>query len=106
MKRVIEDFVCKVCGEKVVGDGYTDHCPKCLWGRHVDEMTPGDRSSDCGGLMRPIRTIYQADKFKILYKCEKCNHEFLVRAADAKAMAGRGRTKEDNRDLLVKLAAE
>ncbi|MFA5023297.1 MAG: RNHCP domain-containing protein, partial [Candidatus Paceibacterota bacterium] len=29
-KRQIEDFVCEHCGEKVVGNGYTNHCPRCL----------------------------------------------------------------------------
>ena len=48
-----EDFVCEHCGTKVVGDGYTNHCPKCLWSKHVDIM-PGDRAEDCQGLMRPI----------------------------------------------------
>ncbi|MFA6992594.1 MAG: RNHCP domain-containing protein, partial [Candidatus Gracilibacteria bacterium] len=34
--RTIEDFVCEKCGAKVKGDGYTNHCPKCLWSKHVD----------------------------------------------------------------------
>jgi DNA-directed RNA polymerase subunit RPC12/RpoP len=91
-KRVTEDFVCGNCGNQVKGDGYTDHCPKCLWGKHVDETIPGDRESDCGGLMEPIRAIYTKDKFRIVYKCTKCRHEFEVREGEG-----------DNRDLLVSL---
>ena len=94
MKKVIENFVCEVCGEKVIGDGCTDHCPKCLWGKHVDEMTPGDRSSGCKRLMEPIRTSYQNDKFRIYYKCEGCNHDFWVHEGEG-----------DNREKLIELSA-
>jgi DNA-directed RNA polymerase subunit RPC12/RpoP len=94
MKRVIEDFVCENCGTKVIGDGYTDHCPNCLWGKHVDEAIPGDRASGCKALMEPIRTNYQNDSFKIFYKCLGCNHEFWVREG-----------KGDNREKLIELSA-
>jgi rubrerythrin len=87
-----EDFMCGNCGYRVVGDGYTDHCPKCLWGKHVDEEIPGDRASECKGLMEPIRAVYQKDKFRIVYKCQKCRHEFEVREG-----------KGDSRDKLVEM---
>jgi len=64
MKKVMEDFVCEVCGEKVIGNGVTDHCPKCLWGKHVDEEVPGDRASMCKGLMQPIRSEYRNGIFR------------------------------------------
>lgn len=66
----IEDFNCLHCGFEVKGDGYTNHCPKCLWSRHVD-VDPGDRKAECGGLMKPIGYI----DGKILHKCEKCGFE-------------------------------
>ena len=96
-KRVVENFVCGNCGETVVGDGYTDHCPKCLWGKHVDEEIPGDRASECKGLMEPVGAKLQSSNlnYKIEYKCIKCRHRFEVRE-------GLG----DNRELLFKLAAE
>jgi hypothetical protein len=104
MKNVVEDFVCEVCGEKVIGNGTTDHCPNCLWGKHVDEAVPGDRASKCWGLMKPIAAEYRNEGFRIFYKCEKCNHEFWVKAASAKATAGRWPLyKEDNRELLMEL---
>ena len=102
-KKVRENFKCENCGYLVKGDGYTDHCPKCLWGKHVDEEIPGDRASMCKGLMKPIRSEYQNGDFKIFYKCEKCNHKFWVHAAVAKAKAGQGVSEGDNRDLLVDL---
>jgi len=79
--KVKQDFVCENCGEKVVGDGYTDHCSLCLWGKHVDFEIPGDRVSDCGGLMRPVKTEFSIFNFQfsIKYKCTKCRHEFKVR---------------------------
>jgi len=90
--KVKQDFECGNCGNKVIGDGYTDHCPKCLWGKHVDEEIPGDRASDCKGLMKPVKTEYKAGKFRIIYKCTKCRHEFAVKTAG-----------NDNRDLLMEL---
>ena len=97
MKNVVEDFICEVCGEKVIGNGTTDHCPNCLWGKHVDEAVPGDRSSHCQGLMRPIAAEYKHDNFKILYKCENCNHEFWVKEEDG------SRGKADNKEILMEL---
>lgn len=92
--RKKEDFVCENCGNKVTGDGYTDHCPKCLWGKHVDKEIPGDRASECRGMMEPIKTECQMTnvKFQIKYKCTKCRHEFWVREG-----------KRDDRELLMKL---
>jgi len=90
--RVKEDFVCSNCGFRVKGDGYTDHCPKCLWGRHVDEEVPGDRSSECGGEMEPMRVIYEKGDYKIEYKCLKCSHRFRVRSGEG-----------DDREKLLEL---
>ena len=74
MKRFtkrIEDFTCAHCGANVSGNGYTNHCPKCLYSRHVDN-NPGDRASDCGGMMRPIAVAPDKDGYIITHKCEKC----------------------------------
>ena len=77
--RKKENFVCENCGYEVTGDGYTDHCPKCLWGKHVDKEIPGDRASECQAMLEPVGTEYRGGKFKIHYKCTKCDHEFWVR---------------------------
>lgn len=89
-----EDFVCENCGERVVGDGYTDHCPKCLWGKHVDKEIPGDRASECRGMLEPIGAVYEKEKFKIKYKCQKCGHIFSVRE-----------NVGDERDILLGLVS-
>ena len=51
--KTVEDFNCAHCGAVVHGNGYTNHCPHCLYSRHVDN-NPGDRLATCGGMMRPI----------------------------------------------------
>lgn len=73
-QKNIEDFVCEKCGVEVKGDGYTNHCPSCLWSKHVD-VDPGDRASDCGGLMEPIDIEIRSGETIILHKCEKCGHQ-------------------------------
>ncbi len=78
-QRRVEDFVCEICGEYVRGDGYTDHCPACLWSKHVD-INPGDRKSECKGLMRPIRVESQRRGYMIYYQCLGCGFEHRVRS--------------------------
>lgn len=73
-QRTIEDFVCENCGENVKGNGYTNHCPKCLWSKHVD-INPGDRAEDCGGQMKPIGAIKKGKDFYIVHQCERCGFE-------------------------------
>jgi len=94
-KRVIENFKCEQCGFEVVGDGYTDHCPKCLWGKHVDFEIPGDRESDCRALMKPIEVQYIGGKYKILHRCTGCSHTFWVWA-----------NKNDDVEKLIELTVK
>ena len=52
-----DTFTCKVCGQvctpQNAGSDHRNHCPNCLSSLHVDEE-PGDRASDCGGIMEPV----------------------------------------------------
>ena len=52
-----DTFTCKVCGWLVTPEGassnHRNHCPNCLSSLHVD-IEPGDRESDCGGVMEPV----------------------------------------------------
>ena len=68
-----EEFICENCQKKVSPLGYTarDHCPYCLYSKHVD-INPGDRLSNCGGLMKPVEIQQKNGEFIILHKCEKC----------------------------------
>ena len=66
-----EDFTCENCGYSIVGSGYTNHCPKCLYSKHVDNV-PGDRLNPCGGLMAPLRAELKRGNYDIIHKCLKC----------------------------------
>jgi len=72
--RQIEDFVCENCGFAVSGNGYTNHCPKCLWSKHVD-VNPGDRAEECGGMMKPVGAVLIGGEYSILQQCQKCGFE-------------------------------
>lgn len=71
--RTVEDFTCAHCGAAVAGDGYTNHCPHCLWSAHVD-VVPGDRAHSCGGLMEPTDVRYEQGSFRIVHQCTRCGH--------------------------------
>lgn len=86
-----EDFVCEICNAKVKGTGYTDHCPKCLWSKHVDK-NPGDRKSECKGMMEPIKTEHDRKGFTIIYVCKKCGLRKRVKAAE-----------NDSKEMLMQL---
>ncbi len=70
-QRTIENFVCENCGYSVEGNGYTNHCPKCLWSKHVD-VNPGDRLNDCKGLMKPISFEIKNGETILSQKCVVC----------------------------------
>ena len=90
-QRRIEDFICEKCGKKVKGKGYTDHCPECLWSKHVD-INPGDRKSECDGLMEPIGAEVKSDEYTIYYRCTKCWFRHRVKSVP-----------DDNFDEIIKL---
>jgi predicted Zn-ribbon and HTH transcriptional regulator len=92
--RTKEDFSCKKCGFAVQGNGYTNHCPECLWSKHVD-VFPGDRAEECSGLMEPIGVEVKNKEYSITHKCLKCG---FVRPNKAVA--------EDNFQMLVQVSAE
>lgn len=73
-QRRREDFACAHCGAEVKGDGYTNHCPRCLYSRHVD-LNPGDRQADCGGLMEPVAIDRRDETYRILHRCLACGAE-------------------------------
>jgi len=70
-KKNKEDFMCENCGQFVTGDGYTNHCPVCLWSKHVDNQ-PGDRLQECLGMMKPVRVEKDKADFMIIHRCENC----------------------------------
>ncbi len=90
--RRTEDFTCGHCGKKVKGNGFTNHCPFCLWGKHVD-VNPGDRAAECGGMMRPTGIEIRKGDVYILQQCEVCGHKRPNKAAP-----------EDDRDVIIRLS--
>ena len=91
-----EEFICENCGNKVLPLGYTarDHCPFCLYSKHVDIM-PGDRKNTCKGLLKPVGIEKFKDTYKILYRCEKCGetHKNIM-------------AKDDDMDLIIELSRQ
>lgn len=93
-----EGFVCDHCGKKVPPNGVTsrDHCPHCLYSRHVD-LYPGDRRNPCGGALVPLSALPHPKKgFVIRYKCAKCGETVMNKAALSGA-------EPDDMDLLIRL---
>ncbi|MGC9046841.1 MAG: RNHCP domain-containing protein [Minisyncoccia bacterium] len=70
-QRTKENFICEKCGFVMKGNGYTNHCSNCLWSKHVD-LNPGDRQSNCNGLMEPIGIEIKRGQYIILHHCIKC----------------------------------
>lgn len=73
-QKKIESFECAVCGVLVQGDGYTNHCPQCLWSRHCD-INPGDRAETCQGLMEPVAYGLKHGEKTLVHRCQKCGVE-------------------------------
>ena len=89
-----EGFICEHCQKEVKPLGYTsrDHCPYCLYSKHVD-INPGDRENTCQGLLKPIEIEKFKDTYKIVYKCDKCNqlHKNII-------------AKDDDMDMIIKIS--
>ncbi len=70
-----EGFICEQCGHDVVplaNGSARNHCPMCFYSKHLDQ-TPGDRSSDCGGLMRPTAVEPHTKKgYQLVHECLRC----------------------------------
>lgn len=68
-----EAFVCTNCGRDVPLGGRRprDHCPWCLYSKHVD-VVPGDRAADCGGALVPVGLVPAPKGMMIEYRCGTC----------------------------------
>ena len=72
--EIDEEFICENCGTKVEKLGYScrNHCPHCLYSKHVDK-NPGDREEECHGMLKPIDIEINSKKgYVIVFKCIKC----------------------------------
>ena len=90
-----EPFICENCLKPVKALEYTarDHCPYCLYSKHLD-ILPGDRSNNCHGLLKPISIEKYKKIYKIIYKCIKCNqlHKNIM-------------AKDDNFEKIIELSS-
>lgn len=91
-ERTKEDFICGNCGRAVRGNGYTNHCPACLWSRHVD-VNPGDRAATCDGLMEPVGAELKNGEWVIRHRCVVCGFERKNKTVP-----------EDNFDVILKIS--
>jgi len=69
-------FICGNCGNTITGRGLgsfnRNHCPHCLWSRHVD-MRTGDRMSVCRGMMEPVAIWAKNEgEWSVIHRCVKC----------------------------------
>jgi len=92
-----DKFICENCHRpvllKALGTTHRNHCPFCLYSKHVDEKTSGDRKSLCGGLMKPVGLTFKhegKDKFTgqerqgelmVVHCCLNCGKISLNRIA-------------------------
>ena len=94
-----EGFICANCGKEVLpmGRSSRNHCPFCLCSLHVD-INPGDRASECRGLMEPISAEPDPKKgYVIIHKCTKCGEIHRNRAAHE------AKVQPDDIKLIIKL---
>jgi hypothetical protein len=91
-----QDFKCRQCGffvtasRELSGVNNRNHCPRCLWSRHMDLNAPGDRRSECLSRMQPIGlTIKQTNKrygdnqgeLMLVHHCTGCGKISINRVA-------------------------
>ena len=94
--KMDEEFICEHCGQQVKKLGYTsrNHCPCCLYSKHVD-IYPGDRAETCAGLLEPIQVELDSKKgYVIVFQCKKCGAIRRNKAAE-----------DDNLDKIIALSA-
>lgn len=94
--KLDEEFICENCNKKVDKLIYSsrDHCPHCLYSKHVD-LNPGDRQNTCKGLLVPIDIENFKATYKIIYKCSKCGeiHKNII-------------AKDDDFDEIIKISTK
>src|SRR4026209_2498083 len=91
------DFRCAHCRNIVSvthllsGVNNRNHCPYCLWSRHLDLYSAGDRLSACKAKMKPIGLTMKKGRNKyrpgprgelmLVHACTECNAVSINRIA-------------------------
>ncbi len=73
-------FKCGHCrqfiGAPISGGRQRNHCPNCLYSRHVDGTMPGDRKATCGSLMRPVGLMSRRNgELVLIHECLGCGKQ-------------------------------
>lgn len=63
-EQIKEGFKCIHCHRWVstsefIGTHHRNHCPSCLWSKHVDLKKAGDRKASCGAPMKPVGLTFK-----------------------------------------------
>ena len=81
-----ESFLCENCWKKIskhpTGSA-RNHCPFCLYSKHLDKEFPWDRKSECHSIMKPTGIDYKKNKgWMIEHTCQKCDKKILNKIAE------------------------
>ncbi|SRR5258707_14485166 len=87
----MNNFICGNCKKEVktignIGTHQRNHCPFCLWSKHVDEIV-GDRKSICWGEMKPIALTFKKKRdnkkgeLMLIHQCQNCKKISINRIA-------------------------
>ena len=94
--RAGDDFTCIHCknlvstNPRLSGVNNRNHCPYCLWSRHVDSKEAGDRRAACKGAMQPVGLTVKRVKNKygsqqgelmLIHQCSECGKVSINRIA-------------------------
>ena len=76
-----------ICHSQFTGTEHRNHCPFCLYSKHVDEKTSGDRKSTCKAKMAPIGLTFKYQyairngELMLIHKCTNCDKISINRIA-------------------------
>jgi DNA-directed RNA polymerase subunit RPC12/RpoP len=119
-------FRCGNCGSLVstdrelAGVNNRNHCPNCLWSKHVDLYKAGDRKASCGARMQPIGlTVKKSHKkyaandqgeLMLIHRCAGCGKISINRIASddstGSLIALYRQAEQFSAELLLELAAQ
>lgn len=104
-------FRCCNCGQWVpfsefIGTKHRNHCPFCLWSKHVDLKKSGDRKAECQARMKPIGLTFKhegIDKYgkikqgeiMLIHECTNCGKISINRIAG-----------DDNAEMILRVFEE
>lgn len=84
-------FSCGHCKKEVstsgnIGTHQRNHCPFCLYSKHVD-IAKGDRQETCHGLMLPLALTFKKEgngrvgELMLVHQCQRCGRFSINRIA-------------------------